>query len=233
MSSIGELYTRFRQLIHEGAKFLVIGAIGAVVTFGAANALHSIGPYKAITVATILATVVTYIGNRYWSFRHRQGKGTTRDSILFLVLNGVGLIIYYACIGVIDLAGLRHDILWYNIALVVGTGLGTLFRFWSYRRWIWLASPGVPGQPGDDLTESMAAMVGAAPVHGSGAEADLASANGSSANGASANGSSASGASASGGIHSHARPGRASFRHPGDRPSGADGHSPTSHRRTS
>ena len=44
--SIGKLYLRFRQLIHEGAKFLVVGAIGALVTFGLANALHDIGKIK-------------------------------------------------------------------------------------------------------------------------------------------------------------------------------------------
>jgi putative flippase GtrA len=141
---ITELYGRFRQLIHEGGKFLVVGGIGAVLTFGLANALHSMGHYKAITVATVVATVVTYLGNRYWTFKHREGQGTTRDSVIFFVLNGVGLLIYYGCIGLVAVTGLdpsgghtSKDLFWYNVALVVGTGLGTLFRFWSYRRWVW------------------------------------------------------------------------------------------------
>ena len=167
MSSIRKLYARFRLLIHEGFKFMVIGAVGAIVTFGAANALHSIGKYKAITIATILATAITYLGNRYWTFRHRQGKGTTRDSTMFFVLNGVGLLIYYGCIGLIDLAGLGHSVAWYNVALVVGTGLGTLFRFWSYRKWIWLAHPAPLAGSHEDLPDDLAA-VGASPVsHGS------------------------------------------------------------------
>src|SRR5215475_11707294 len=162
MSSISELYARFRQLIHEGFKFLIIGAVGAIVTFGVANALHSVGPYKAITIATILATVITYLGNRYWTFSHREGKGTTRDSIMFFFLNGVGLVIYWGCIGVIDLAGLRHNLVWYNIALVVGTGLGTLFRFWSYRRWIWIETPVLSqDETIEQRAEDLAAMVGA------------------------------------------------------------------------
>jgi putative flippase GtrA len=226
VSSVGELYARFRQLIHEGAKFLVIGAIGAIVTFGVANALRSIGPYKAITVATVLATVITYLGNRYWSFRHRQGKGTTRDSILFLVFNGVGLLIYYGCIGVIDLAGLRHDVLWYNIALVVGTGLGTLFRFWSYRRWIWLASPAAPASV-EELTPHMA---GAPAAHNGAASPASASGGASTASGASANGASANGT----GPHSHAKPGRPTFRHaPDDQSRPTDGRAAVPHRRSS
>jgi putative flippase GtrA len=225
VTSIGELYARFRQLIHEGAKFLVIGAIGAIITFGVANALHPIGKYKAITVATILATVITYLGNRYWTFRHRQGKGTTRDSIMFFVLNGVGLVIYYACIGIIDLAGLGHSVAWYNVALVVGTGLGTLFRFWSYRRWIWLASPAAPAAV-EELTPEMA---GASSAH-NGSAGGFSASRASSTNGASAS----SASSANSGPHSHAKPGRPSLRHtPDDQHQSSNGRAPVSHRRSS
>jgi putative flippase GtrA len=226
VTSIGELYTRFRQLIHEGAKFLVIGAIGAIITFGVANALHPIGKYKAITVATILATVITYLGNRYWTFRHRQGKGTTRDSIMFFVLNAVGLVIYYACIGIIDLAGLGHSVAWYNVALVVGTGLGTLFRFWSYRRWIWLASPAAPAAV-EELTPEMA---GASPAH-NGSTGGFTANSATSVNGASSRDGASS---ANGSPHSHAKPGRPSMRHsPDDQHQSSDGRAPVSHRRSS
>jgi putative flippase GtrA len=148
VSSIPELYRRFRHLIHEGAKFLVIGGIGSLVTIGGAAALRSLGEYKAVTLATIVATFVTFVGNRYWTFRHRQGHGTARETVMFFVLNGVGLLIYYACIWI-----MRHPLgltetFWYYVALVVGTGLGTLFRFWSYRKWVWPLTGGGPGQGG-------------------------------------------------------------------------------------
>jgi len=255
VSSIRKLYAQFRQLIHEGFKFLVIGAVGFIVTFGVANALHPVGKYKAITIATILATVVTYLGNRYWTFRHRQGKGTTRDSTMFFVLNGVGLLIYYGCIGLIDLAGLGHSVAWYNVALVVGTGLGTLFRFWSYRKWIWHETPAlVRGEPPEEEARDLAAVVGAVPAsHHSSTGWDSftrSSPNGSAANGATAdaspasngasNGGSASvasgnqaGANGAGGPHSHARPGRPSFRPAADRQREPGGHNPASHRRSS
>ncbi|HTX86249.1 MAG TPA: GtrA family protein [Streptosporangiaceae bacterium] len=168
MGTIRGLYERFRHLIHEGFKFLVIGAIGTVVTFGVANGLHSIGKYKAITIATVLATVVTYLGNRYWTFKGRQGQGTTRESIIFFILNGIGLLIYYGCIGLTDLAGLGSSKLWYNMALIVGTGLGTLFRFWSYRKWVWLAPSATPVLSADESdqerAQDLAAVVGAAPA---------------------------------------------------------------------
>src|ERR1700739_668850 len=100
VGTISGLYERFRHLIHEGAKFLVVGLIGTIVTFGVANALTGIGKYKAIAIATILATVVTYLGNGRWAFRNRQGQGATRDSVVFFVLNGIGPLIYWGLIGV-------------------------------------------------------------------------------------------------------------------------------------
>jgi putative flippase GtrA len=216
---IRRLYARFRQLIHEGFKFLVIGAVGFIVTFGVANALHPIGKYKAITIATILATAITYLGNRYWTFRHREGKGTTRDSTMFFVLNGVGLLIYYGCIGLIDLADLGHSVAWYNLALVVGTGLGTLFRFWSYRKWIWHERPVLAhGEPAEEEAHDLAAVVGAVPVGEQSATGwdgfTRRSANRAAADGASANGS-------------------ARDRPPSDRERESSGHTPASHRRTS
>ena len=139
MISVHGLYQRMRLVLHEGFRFLVVGGIGTVITIAGAVALHSLGKYVAVTIATIAATILTFVGNRYWTFRHREGQGATREGVLFFLLNGVGLLIYYGCIWIMqDLMGLEGRI-WYTAALFVGTGLGTLFRFWSYRKWVWTA----------------------------------------------------------------------------------------------
>jgi putative flippase GtrA len=145
---VRELYTRFRQLIHEVAKFGVVGLVGVAISFGGAAVLRfdfGFGKYTSVTVATTVATVVAFIGNRYWTFRHRERTGTARETVLFFALNGVGLLIQYACIGITqDVLGLSGK-LWYNIANLVGIGLGTLFRFWTYRKWVWALPPAEPG----------------------------------------------------------------------------------------
>jgi putative flippase GtrA len=143
-------YKHFQQLIHEGAKFCVIGGVGAVITLGGADILHnhlSVNKYTAITIATLVATAVTFAGNRYWTFRHRSGKGTAHESAMFFVLNGVGLLIGYACIYLVtDGFGLGTP-LWYDFANFLGLVFGTLFRFWSYRKWVWQAAPAGELQP--------------------------------------------------------------------------------------
>lgn len=141
MKSVRKLYERFRQLVHEGAKFGVVGAIGFVVTDGGTNLLQVPlhGWLKANALATLAGMVVTFLGSRYWTFRHRQrGGGMARETILFVVLNGIGLGIQLACIGFTNYALGQTDRLASNIALFLGIVLGTLFRFWSYRKWVWL-----------------------------------------------------------------------------------------------
>jgi putative flippase GtrA len=137
-------YKRFRELIHEGAKFCVIGGVGAITTLGGADILHNhlgVNEYGAITVSTLAAVVVTFVGNRYWTFRHRSGKGTAHESAMFFVLNGVGLLIGYACIWLVNTGFGLHGPLWYDFANFLGLVFGTLFRFWSYRKWVWHAQP--------------------------------------------------------------------------------------------
>jgi putative flippase GtrA len=154
VSLVSTLYQRFRLLIHEGFKFLVVGGIGFVVTLGGADVLHlglGVGKYTSITVATVVATIVTFIGNRYWTFRHREGAGTTRESVMFFVLNGVGLLFQYVCIWIVQDLLHHQGGLWYNVANLIGIVFGTLFRFWSYRKWVWHMLPPELEVPADAL----------------------------------------------------------------------------------
>jgi putative flippase GtrA len=137
------LYERFRQLIHEFAKFGVIGVLGLIITNGVYDVLHNhlgVGPVTSTTIATIVATAVAYVGNRYWSFRHRARTSILRESVIFFVLNGIGLLIQDAAVAFNYYAlDMRDNKASGFIALNVGIALATLFRFWSYRRFVWLA----------------------------------------------------------------------------------------------
>jgi putative flippase GtrA len=145
------LYDRFRQIIHEFAKFGVIGVMGLLITNIGYALLHNDlgwGPIKATTLATIAATCVTYVGNRYWSFKHRERTSVAREGSIFFVLNGIGLLIQDAVVAVnYYILGLANNKLAEFLALNVGIGLATLFRFWSYRRFVWAEKTGDGGSP--------------------------------------------------------------------------------------
>jgi putative flippase GtrA len=140
--SLPRLYQRFRQQVHEGAKFGIVGLAGVVIVLAGADGLHfglGLGDFTSVTIANIVATVVSFLGNRYWSFRDRHGGGARAETIMFFVLNAVGLLIQYACLALVtDLLGLSGR-LWYTLANLLGIAIGTLFRFWSYRKWIWVS----------------------------------------------------------------------------------------------
>jgi putative flippase GtrA len=147
VDSVLRLYPRFRELIHNAAKFLVVGGAAFLVTELVANILHfdaGLGPLTATVLANVVATVVSYLGNRFWAFRHREGSPIARETTLFVVLNVIGTLIQLASTGFTYYALGLTGRLPYNVALVIGIGLGTLFRFWSYRKWVWRESSEVP-----------------------------------------------------------------------------------------
>jgi putative flippase GtrA len=112
------------------------------VTVGGTNALHSgagLGPLTSNVLANIAATFVGFTGNRYWTFRHRADSGRGREFVLFVLLNAAGTAIQLLCIGCVHYVLGFKSTLALNIALLFGIGLGTLFRFWSYRKWVFLA----------------------------------------------------------------------------------------------
>ena len=86
------------------------------------------------------------MANRYWSFRHRERTSVAREGVIFFVLNGVGLLIQDAVVAFnFYILGNGHNKAAEFIALNVGIALATLFRFWSYRKWVWAAPADAAG----------------------------------------------------------------------------------------
>ena len=138
------LRKRLADLIPELAKFGVVGLIGSVIDLGGADYLHvhmGIGPMVAKAMSITAATVGTYLGSRFWTFRHRVNQALLREGTLFVLLNVVGLLIAEMVIGLTTYGFGYKSALAYNAASVLGTGLGTIFRYFAYKRWVFLAAP--------------------------------------------------------------------------------------------
>ena len=146
MPRMVSLRQRFAELMPELAKFGVVGLVGSVIDLGGAAYLHGalgVGPMVSKGLSIIAATVVTYLGSRFWTFRHRVNQALLREGVLFVALNVVGLAIAECVIAVVTYGLDMKGSLAYNAASVAGTGLGTIFRYFSYKKWVFLA--GVPG----------------------------------------------------------------------------------------
>jgi putative flippase GtrA len=136
------LYKRWRHLVHELAKFGIVGAVNTVLDFGLANLLYlglgwpSLGA-KSASVA--VAATSSYFMNRHWTFRHRARTGLRREYTLFFLLNGVGLLISDACILIVERGFDKTGALWFNVAQLAGLALGMVFRFTTYKRWVFVS----------------------------------------------------------------------------------------------
>jgi putative flippase GtrA len=145
-SLYAQLSGRIAATFHELAKFGTVGALAFAVDVTIFNiVLHlSDKPLTSKIVSTVVAATLAFILNRAWSFRHRQRSSVHREYSMFFILNAVGLLIAVSCLG------LTHYVLGLDSKLAdnisangIGVGLGTLFRFWSYRRFVWVAKEAV------------------------------------------------------------------------------------------
>jgi putative flippase GtrA len=135
----------FDVLYREMIKFGVVGAVAFVIDIGVANLLwHTVLEDKVTTAKLIsgaLATLVAWLGNRQWTFRHRRSRRVHHEVGLFFAVNVVALGISAAVLFV------SHNVLGFtttlqdNIATILGIGLGTLFRFWAYRKFVFAGEP--------------------------------------------------------------------------------------------
>ncbi|HVE74811.1 MAG TPA: GtrA family protein [Mycobacteriales bacterium] len=146
MSPMRKLRERYDVVAREAAKFGVVGAINTVLDFVVLNLLVfglGLPPLRSKVGSTVVATTSSYLMNRHWTFRHRERQNVRREYTLFFALNAVGLGISLATIGFVRYGLGQEGALWLNGANVVAIIFGTLFRFWSYRRFVWLSPAAV------------------------------------------------------------------------------------------
>src|SRR5437879_518421 len=129
----------WRILLKELSAFGLVGAVGFVIDVTLFNLFFDQGQIIAKTISTAVATCVTYVGNRYFSFSHRARSGIGRETSIFFSINLVTLAVSLAIIGFAEYPlHFKHHVFAMNIVNIVTIGIGTVFRFWSYKRFVFL-----------------------------------------------------------------------------------------------
>jgi putative flippase GtrA len=145
MRLIRLLPERWQKLLRELLKFGIVGGVNAVINFGVFNALiltvFATGQLKANVVATFVATCTSYLMNRYWTFRDRPKSAIRREYALFFVFNATGLAIELGVLALTKYGLGFESLLALNLAKIGGIALATVFRFWSYRTFVFRAIP--------------------------------------------------------------------------------------------
>jgi putative flippase GtrA len=138
-------------LLHhrEVLKFLFVGGtcfmITAVITYTLKFTVLQEKPVTALTIGTIIATVVSYILNREWSFRTRGGRERRHEAALFFTVSAIGIVInstpnwiarYVFHLRVPEVSRLVAEISDFASGLILGTLLAMVFRLWAMKKWV-------------------------------------------------------------------------------------------------
>ncbi len=140
---------RLERLVREIAKFGLVGGIGVLVNMAAFNLLRQtteLPVVRASLLATVIAIACNYVGFRHFAYRDRDKTRRTREATLFLAFSAAGMVIENGILYAATYGFGWDSPLQNNFFKFFGIGVGTLFRFWSYRTWVFRALPDARGE---------------------------------------------------------------------------------------
>ena len=135
--------TTWRLLLKELSAFGVVGSACFVLDLGLFQLLYAhlgVGAVTAKFLSTVVSMTVAYFAHRHWSFSHRARTGLRREYSLFVVVNGLTLALGLALVALVRYPLGQESALVLQVTNVASTALGTLIRFLSYRRWVFVAA---------------------------------------------------------------------------------------------
>jgi putative flippase GtrA len=140
-----DIAVRHRELV----KFALVGGITYIIDITLFTLLKTTllapKPVTAKIVAVLVATIVSYVLNREWSFRTRGGRERRYEASLFFLVCGIGLVLnaaplwisrYMLDLHVPAVSLFAQEAADFASANVIGTLLAMVFRWWAFRRYV-------------------------------------------------------------------------------------------------
>jgi len=98
-----KIHPRLRRLASVGSRFLIVGALSTIIEIAVFNLLvyaFGVDVVWAKIIASLVALINAYFGNREWTFRNRDRRGRVNELVLFLLTNaactGLGALLLWA-----------------------------------------------------------------------------------------------------------------------------------------
>ncbi|MFF0494567.1 GtrA family protein [Nocardia sp. NPDC004068] len=143
---------RYRAVVlqhQELLKFAVVGAITWFVDTGTVYALKLTvlqdKPLTARALGVLIATIVSYVLNREWSFRARGGRQRHHEAALFFAVSALAIVVtvvpqavslYVFDIRVPHVSAPTQAVANFVSGQILGVLLAMGFRFWALRRFV-------------------------------------------------------------------------------------------------
>ncbi|HVV13193.1 GtrA family protein [Amycolatopsis sp.] len=139
----------------EMLKFAIVGGTTFVVDNGIwyilkLSVLES-KPTTAKAIAIIVATIVSYVLNREWSFRTRGGRDRHHEAALFFVVSGLAVLVnliplylsrYAFHLETPFVSRWVQETADFVSGSIIGMLLAMIFRFWGFKKWVFPADLG-------------------------------------------------------------------------------------------
>jgi putative flippase GtrA len=139
------LLIKYRELL----KFAVVGGVcfvvTNVVTYGLKLTVLPTQPVTALAIGVLVATVVSYVLNREWSFRTRGGRERHHEAALFFLISGIAAGLnevplaishYLLDLRTPNVSVLTQEIADYVSGIILGTLVAMVFRWWAFKKWV-------------------------------------------------------------------------------------------------
>jgi putative flippase GtrA len=157
----------------ELVKFAVVGGttfiVDTVLFLGLKHTVLETKPIVSKVIATLIATIVSYVLNREWSFRTRGGRVRHHEAALFFLISGLGIAVTSAPLGVsrylLDLttpnvSSFTQEVADFVSAQVIGTILAMAFRWWAFRRFVFPHADARPRLREEEIDLTAAELLG-------------------------------------------------------------------------
>lgn len=136
---------RYRELLRFGVVGAITYGIDTAIFYGLKLTILAPKPVTAKVLAVVVATVVSYVLNREWSFRTRGGRRRHHEATLYFAVSGIGVVLYAAPLWVSryvlhlqtpETSRLVEEIADFTSGQVIGLLAGMAFRWWAFRKWV-------------------------------------------------------------------------------------------------
>ncbi|WP_301329693.1 GtrA family protein [Kitasatospora paracochleata] len=146
LALVPDRYRPFLVKHRKLVKFLVVGGtcfmLTMLINYSLKLTVLQTKPVIALTIATVITTIISYVLNRQWSFR---AAGKQREAVLFFVVSALAVVVndlplaasrYVFDLRQPDVSHFTQEVADFLSGMIIGTLVAMVFRYWAMNRFV-------------------------------------------------------------------------------------------------